>query len=61
MIKIIHRSKMQGAEKYGTCASCGKDRDVYKISFEDNVGNYSSISLCWKCLKELQNLNFGNE
>lgn len=56
MITIVHRSKLQGAEKYGTCSSCGKERDVYKVSFEDRVGNNSSISLCGACLTELKNI-----
>lgn len=54
MIKIVHRSKLQGAERFGSCASCGKERGVYKISFEDNHRNYASISLCEDCLKELK-------
>ncbi len=56
MIQIIHRSKLKGAERYGSCASCGKERDVYKISFEDGHRNYSIISLCTDCLTELENM-----
>ncbi|EPD59141.1 hypothetical protein HMPREF1215_00748 [Coprococcus sp. HPP0074] len=56
MINIIHRSKLEGANRFGTCASCVKERDVYKISFEDEHGNNCSISLCKSCLKELENM-----
>ena len=53
MIKIEHKSKMQGAEKFGSCASCGKERDVYKITFEEGY-NRTSISLCFNCMNELK-------
>lgn len=56
MIKVEKRSTLQGAEKYGSCASCGKERDVYKVSFEDLHNNRTSISLCYECLVELGNI-----
>ena len=55
MFKIIHRNKLDGAEKYGSCASCGKERDVYKIEFTDNNKTSSSISLCEDCMYCLGN------
>lgn len=58
MIHIVHRSKLQGADRFGSCASCGKERDVYKISFEDQHRNYCSISLCESCLDELKNMKY---
>lgn len=61
MIEIIHRSKLDCADRFGSCASCGKENDVYKISFEDNHNNRNSISLCKKCLEELQEINVENE
>ena len=56
MIEIIHRSKLKGADRFGSCASCGKERDVYKISFEDSLNNRNSVSLCKKCLEELRKI-----
>lgn len=58
MIKVEHRSKLQGAEKFGSCASCGKERDVYKVSFEDLHNNCTSVSLCFACLTELGNIAY---
>lgn len=58
MIKVEHRSKLQGAEKFGSCASCGKERDVYKISFEDLHNNCTSVSLCFACFAELGNIAY---
>lgn len=55
MIEIIHRNKLDGAEKYGSCVSCGKERDVYKIKFTDNNKISSSISLCEDCMYYLGN------
>lgn len=56
MINITHRSKLEGIEKNGCCASCGKEIDVYKLYFEDNHRNYASISLCFDCLSQLGNM-----
>lgn len=56
MFKILHRSELDGAEKYGSCASCGKERDVYKIEFTSDNTDSTSISLCEDCLYA-----FGNE
>lgn len=56
MFKIIHRSKLDGAEKYGSCASCGKEQDNYKIEFASDNAKSTSINLCEDCLYA-----FGNE
>ena len=57
MIEIIHRSKLKGADRFGSCSSCGKERDVYKkISFEDGCYNRNSVSLCKNCLEELKKI-----
>ena len=58
MIKVEKRNKLQGAEKYGSCASCGKERDVYKISVEDLHNNRTSISVCFECFTELGNIAY---
>ena len=58
MIKVEKRSELQGAEKYGSCVSCGKERDVYKISFEDLHNNRTSVSLCYACFAELGNIAY---
>lgn len=56
MIKLEKRKELQGADKYGSCVSCGKERDVYKVSFDDLHNNKTSISLCYDCLVELGNI-----
>lgn len=56
MIKIEERSKLIGADKYGSCSSCGVEHGVYKISFEDQHNNRCSFSLCDDCLNELGNM-----
>ena len=57
MIKIYKRSELQGAEKFGNCASCSCDKDkrvIYKIEFKDETRNKSSLSLCSECILELE-------
>lgn len=59
MIKIMKKSELQGAAKYGNCASCGKGTDeteIYKIEFENFENHSISISLCLDCLAELGDL-----
>lgn len=56
MVLIQSRSKLEGASKYGSCQACGKGTDevkVKKITFADEHGNTSSVSLCDKCCREL--------
>lgn len=59
MIKIIARSELSGAEKFGSCASCGSGSDgkkIFKLEFEDIYSNRTSISLCCECMKKLKNM-----
>lgn len=59
MIKIMKKSELQGAAKFGNCASCGKgtdDTEIYKIEFEDFGTQSISIGLCLDCLAELGDL-----
>lgn len=59
MIKIMKKSKLQGAGKYGSCAACGKGSDeaeIYKIEFENLENHSTGISLCLDCLAELGDL-----
>lgn len=55
MIKIVRQSEVNGKDRVGICSSCGKQREVYKISAEDSKKNCSSIDLCGECLSELKN------
>ena len=59
MIKIMKKSELQGAAKFGNCVSCGKGTDeteIYKIEFEDLGTQSISIGLCLDCLAELCDL-----
>lgn len=61
MVKIIPRKDLKGAEKFGSCADCGKgtdEKEIYKIEFElDGLsGKRTSLSLCWDCLASLGNI-----
>lgn len=59
MIKIMKRSELQGAGKFGSCSSCGcgtDEKEVYKMEFEDCHNNRSSVSLCNECLTKLKNM-----
>ncbi|WP_320973257.1 hypothetical protein [Enterocloster bolteae] len=61
MIRIIKRSELRGAAKYGNCASCGKGSDeaeIYKIECGDSLKDFSSLDLCLDCLAELGDLAF---
>lgn len=55
MIKIIRQSQVNDKDRVGICSSCGKQREVYKISAEDSKKNCSSMNLCEECLDELKN------
>lgn len=59
MIKIMKNSELQGAAKYGNCASCGKGSDeaeIYKIECGDSSTCVNSFNLCLDCLAELGDL-----
>lgn len=59
MIKVIKRSELQGAEKFGSCASCGcrtDEKEIYKVEFEDAYNNRTSLSLCYDCMSEFGNI-----
>lgn len=61
MIKIMKKSELQGAAKYGNCASCGKGSDeaeIYKIECGDSSKDFSNLDLCLDCLAELGDLAF---
>lgn len=51
----IHRSTLNGTEKCGSCAYCGKEDDIYKIEFTRDHANSVSINLCEDCLYCLGN------
>lgn len=58
MVKIISRKQLIGAEKFGSCADCGKgtdEKEIFKIEFDaDGFGkNRTSLSMCWDCLINL--------
>lgn len=55
MIKIMKKSELQGAAKYGNYASCGKGSDeseIYKIECGDSSTCVNSFNLCLDCLAE---------
>ena len=64
MIEIKTLSDLKGAERYGTCMSCGedsdKDRDMIRIHVlkHNIIGGYqgSSICLCKKCKNALKEM-----
>lgn len=61
MVKIIPRKNLKGAEKFGSCADCGKgtdEKEIYKIGFELEglAGKRTSVSICWDCLVSLGNI-----
>lgn len=59
MIKIMYLADCEGAEKYGTCASCEKDSGddslMIRAQFftKSNVNKRTSICLCDECRKLL--------
>lgn len=58
MIEIKYLIDYDGADKYGTCAGCGKfsedDPAMIRVRFEyNNIGHGSAICLCDKCRHEL--------
>jgi len=59
-MKIVKLSTLKNAEKFGTCAECGKNSDagdLYRIVTETKTGArtfHSSLCLCGKCMRILQ-------
>lgn len=54
MIKILKKSELHGADKYGECIACGVDaqssgKDIYKIEFESTCGKCNSVNICRDC------------
>ena len=35
MFKMVHRSELESAEKYGSCVSCGQERDVFNTLLQE--------------------------
>lgn len=61
MIKIMKKSELQGAARFGNCASCGKGTDeieIYKIECGDPPTYSSSLDLCLDCLAGLGDLAY---
>lgn len=61
MIKIMKKSELQGAAKYGNCAGCGKgtnETEIYKIECGYSSTCSSSLDLCLDCLAGLGDLAF---
>lgn len=60
MIKKQLLKDCRGAEKFGTCASCGKgsseDEKMVRLRFSYQEGANSSICLCSGCLRKLASL-----
>lgn len=56
---IVKLSTLQHAERFGTCAECGKgsgDDDLYRIVTETKAGTrtfHSSLCLCEDCMHTL--------
>lgn len=60
MIKIVKKSELQGADRFGNCASCGKgidETEIYKIEC-GNAPTCSCLDLCLDCLAGLGDLAF---
>ena len=64
MIEIKTLSDLKGAERYGTCLSCGTDSNedmemvrIY-VLMHHTIGGYqsSSICLCKRCKKVLKEM-----
>lgn len=59
-MKIVKLSNLSHAERFGTCAECGKNSDeaaLYRIVTDTRAGSHtyhSSLCLCGKCMRILQ-------
>ena len=60
MITIKKSSELSGANRFGTCISCGafsEDGDIFKITlFGASKYQGSVVCLCYQCMKELGQL-----
>ena len=64
MIEVKTLSGLQGAERFGTCLSCGtnsdEDREMVRIcaAMRHTIGGYqgTSICLCKKCRNVLKEM-----
>lgn len=55
MITVENREKFSGTARDGLCFSCGKDCDVYKITFDNKYQRGSTIiDLCADCMEILK-------
>ena len=57
MIRVDKLNELNGAERFGSCVSCGsgsKNSTNYRLVFGlKGMGQQSSVTLCDKCLEEL--------
>lgn|GEM_PF-1492359 len=59
-MKIVKLSNLSGAERFGTCAECGKNSDeaeLYRIVTDTRAGSHTyhnSLCLCNECLNTLK-------
>lgn len=59
-MKIVKLSTLKNAEKFGTCAECGKNSDeaaLYRIVTDTRAGSHTyhnSLCLCKDCMRMLQ-------
>lgn len=59
MIKIKKCSELLGAEKFGSCVSCGcgsDEKEMYKLEFEVLSNKRSSLNLCYGCLIDMKEM-----
>lgn len=58
MVTIKKRSELLGAEKFGSCASCGcgtDEKEIFKLEFDDLVNSKAVLSLCSDCIGDMKN------
>ena len=56
MVEISFLKDEKGANKFGTCGSCGKnsgDDPLMKRIKVGSGGNHTSICLCYECYKKM--------
>lgn len=50
LLRIEHKEQLSGAERFGDCANCGTNEDVFKITFYNNESTQQhSFRLCKEC------------
>lgn len=58
-MKIVKLSNLSNAERFGTCAECGKNSDeaeLYRIVTDTRAGSHTyhnSLCLCGDCMRTL--------